>query len=188
MTSFGSITTAPLKLFHGGKSWDGPLELTGGRKGKTENGPGFYLTTSFSTARSYAKGGQRVFEMLVEPDLHWMHDVKVPLHVLVDFVHNAPKLKNRSRVLHEMELYRLRSKREMTDHVNPQLLENLMLEFSNPWGEVGKVLGNYYLSHGIDASLMKKSGEDWVILYNVKKVRSYRAVADGEDSPRIEES
>ena len=50
-------------MYHGGNKWFGQPEVRASKKGQYEGGIGLYFTTSYETARTYAKGGKVVGDL-----------------------------------------------------------------------------------------------------------------------------
>lgn len=180
----GSRTSAPLVLWHGSQRWEGPPEIREARTGNVEHGPGIYLTTSASRARLYAMGGGSVVRMEIDPELGWLEDARLPVAEMLEFVQSRPRLRKRAQI--EADLRRAQ-KRMGRDDIPAATLLNLMVNHEMLTGSHGPALAAFYVARGIDASHVTRFDEDWVVLFNPAKVRSWRKVpgGSGEDAPRI---
>lgn len=174
-------------FYHGAHRWEGPPEIRKARKGQIEHGPGLYLTTSIDTARKYAKGGGVVLRFEVETPLRWLEDARIPQTEMERFVlHDMPG--PRARRLKVIEDIRRHAARFGPD---PALLTgvlvNLLLYYEVVKGDGGPVLARYLVARGIDAGHVDKSGEDWVVLFNLDKIVRFARVDPSviEDAPRI---
>lgn len=170
-----------LVLYHGAQRWEGPPRLQPAGKNKSENGSGLYLTTNPDTARRYAKGGGSVLIFELDPDLRWADQVRIPHQEVLLFLRALPRLKHRDRIEADLAKYE-------PVGVPAFVLENLMLFHGALVGDKGPALAEFFVSQGIDAGHARQSAEDWVVLYNLDKIRSYRKVTPKEavtDSSRV---
>jgi len=176
--------SGPLVLFHGAHRWIGEPELRPAGKDKSNHGNGLYLTTSTDTARSYAKGGGQVLRFEVQP-LVFADEVRIPLETLVAFVKSLPRLKNKQAIVDDLRRYAMRVGKDM---MPAYVVENLMQNNDALKGAFGPALAAFFVEQGVDASLVTKGNEDWVVLYNLDKIESYRKATPAEllrDSPRV---
>lgn len=178
-------------LWHGSKRWDGPPRIVESRKGRVEYGPGIYLTTSIDTARKYSKGGGSVMRFEVARDLRWLEDSKIDYHHMLEFLRSRPRLRNRDKIIDDIGRYlsRRRDGGFRGDDIPAAVLVNLMVNHQAVTGEHGPALAEFYVANGIDAGVDHKGSEDWVVLFNPKKIVSHRKVPASEradDAPRVE--
>jgi hypothetical protein len=174
----------PITLYHGSHNWEGPPALRPAGKGKSEMGSGLYLTTSYNTAAKYAKGGGKILRFLIDPDLSFANNTKVSLEEAERFLQELPRLRGRPQILKDLHAAATRIGGDPFAY----MLENLMLFHKGLTGDKGPALASFFVEQGIDASLIQHHGEDWVVLYNLDKILSYRPVSSKEpveDAPRI---
>lgn len=182
-----SLHSEPLVLWHGSQHWEGPPTLQPAGKRKSEHGSGLYLTTSADTARKYAKGGGSVLRFELDPNLSFIGMTTIDLQTAIDFVRSRPRLKNRAAI--EDDMRRVAGRRP-DNRLLAVAVENLMANHGALTGSHGPALAQWYVSLGIDASLVRQSNEDWVVLYNLDKIRRYERVPAGQavDSPLLRHS
>lgn len=188
--------STPLVLWHGAHRWDGPPRIIPSRKGRVEYGPGLYLTTSVSTAASYAKGGGVLMRFELDPDIRWLEDARLPPETMIAFVKNQYRLRKKQEVIADIHRTIARSNEERSRTGKPPITElhaavlvNLMINHGALSGEHGPALAEFYVKHGIDAGIDHKGSEDWVVLFNLARIRGYKRVpvndAAARDAPRI---
>lgn len=181
-----SLVTPDLQLFHGGRL-TGPVELRT-RSKSMAYGPGFYMTTSYWTARDYRGGSGFVYRITVDGDLRWAHRVRLDGPQLDVFLGSIPRLKRRREV--NNDLFRLRARRP-DDTVSMTAVLN-MLDIHQSYGaSVARDVARAIVAAGVDASLVTSANggnEDWVVLHNVQKVRKVeRLTGPEEDAPRLKD-
>ena len=156
----------PLVFYHGAQRWEGTPSIVAHRKGHAEHGAGIYLTTSWTTASNYAKGGGSVYRFEVSPDLGWLEDARLPVAETVRWVKSLPRLKGKADIVATLE--------RVAGRVGPSIpAETLVVAFVNfgaSAGQHGPSLAEYLVAHGIDVSHVSRSGEDWVVVFNPTKV------------------
>lgn len=163
-------------LYHGTHRWEGPPTLQPAGIRKSEHGSGLYLTFDPEPARRYAKGGGYLMQFEVDADLRWLEGVRIPLNVAEDFVLSRVGLRNRKALLADL---RTHSDRMGHGEVLAAAVENLMHNHGALKGEHGPALARFFVSLGIDASRVSQSGGDWVVLYNLDKIRRWGRVTTG---------
>ena len=174
-----------LVLWHGAHRWEGPPQLRPAGKGKSEEGSGLYLTTSEQTASKYAKGGGAVLRFEIDSDLRLLEDAWLDTADVVAFVESIPRLRNKKQVLADIQ--RAAGRQPDPTKIPAYVVENLMVNHDALKGEAGPALARWFVSRGIDANVIRRSDEDWLVLYNLDKIQSYRRAKTDEvrDSPRI---
>lgn len=182
----------PLVLWHGSRAWEGKPEVRPSRKGRSEHGPGIYLTTSYQTATGYAKGGGVVQRVDVSSDLGWLEGSAVPLADMKAFVEARRGLRKKRELLADLDWSAQRTKNAGEGMLWASSLVTLFVNHEAITGDHGPALAAFLVEHGIDASLAnERSGEDWVVLFNpAKVVRVQRAPATSVpvsewDLPRV---
>lgn len=165
--------TENLVFWHGAHRWEGPVRHQPAKMTNMEHGPGFYLTTSESTARKYAKGGGTLLRVELEPEIHLLESRRLPAGNLAAFVRGIPRLRHKKEVLVDLEAARARSRDQTT--VPADVLVNLLHYYKALTGEVGPAVAEFYTSHGIDGDLVRpgsrsENDEKWLVLFNLGKI------------------
>lgn len=169
-----------LILWHGGRPWQGPVEVQEGPIRANQHGPGVYLTTSAETARKYAKGGGRVFRFALDPNLVLLDEQRLPVTEMVRWLRDQPRMRNRDKVIHD--LHRLANERN-TLELPIFFLLNLLVNHDAHGGAHGVAFARWMSQLGIDAQLVSPPGkhdEDWLVLFNPEKVLSTRPARPDE--------
>lgn len=164
-----------LRLYHGGQRWTGSAEIRPHRRGEAEHGPGIYLTTSWETARRYARGGGAVYEVALRPPRLWLEDARLSL---ADAESVVAEILGRGRRL-ERVLASLRSAsgRSPDGSLPACVLLNSFVNSDPASGGTGRDLASALARRGIGASLVHQSGEDWVVVLDPSLVRRVRRLA-----------
>lgn len=170
----GSCTTtpAPVVLYHGAQRWEGAPEIVAHRKGHAEHGPGIYLTTSYETAARYAKGGGSVYRIELDPRVGWVQDVRLPYAETAAWVKGLPRLRGKTELLAGLAYVAAR----VGDLLPGEILVNQFVNADAASGQHGPALAAFLVAHGADASHVLQSGEDWVVVFNPKVIRSVTKV------------
>lgn len=163
-------------LYHGARRWDGPPRILEGRKGRTEHGPGLYLTTSLETARKYAKGGGYVMRIELEPRLGWLNDdgKRISIEEILAFL-SIERLRNRKKITEDILRYASRTSRS---DAPLDVLVNLMVYHNALGGSIAPLVASFLVSKGVDAALVTQNNEDWVVLFNPDKIRHATRLTD----------
>lgn len=181
-----SLVTPDLQLFHGGRLV-GPVELRTRAKSMAY-GPGFYMTTSYWTAREYRGGSGFTYRITVNGNLRWAHRTRLDAQGVASFLTSIPKLKRRREVL--ADLQRLAARRPDGTVSMTAILNTLDLHQSYG-ASVAQDVARAIVAAGVDASLVTSANggnEDWVVLHNVQKVRKVeRLTGPEEDAPRLKD-
>lgn len=178
----------PIQLWHGAHNWQGPPQVRGARKGHAEAGPGLYLTTSYQTARKYARGGGATLRVTLDADLGWLEDATLSLADAVAFVQALRRCGQRTALVRDLRAYAVRlAPRLGGDTIHASALVNLAVNADAAHGDNGVLLAGFLVEHGIDASLhLATSTEDWVVVFNPKKILGVERVGAGDVPPEAD--
>lgn len=161
-----------LLTWHGGHKWEGKPEIRTSKKGQYECGPGIYSTTSLNTASKYSKGGGRIIQFTIDPDITWLEDVKIPFDEATYFVRSSRYIGRRGILLDDLTL---RFERRDQEHFKGMLplafLVNLAVNNHCLGGKGSPELAEFLVSNGAQASLHRSSvNDDWVIIFDPKAI------------------
>lgn len=163
-----------LLTWHGGHKWEGSPEIRPSKKGQYECGPGIYSTTNLNTASRYSKGGGRIIQFTIDPDITWLEDVKIPFDEAMTFVKKSDHIGKR-RILHDD----LQRSYELRDHIRFEgmlplsILVNLAVNNNCLSGKASPELAEFLTAKGAQASLHRSGDEDWVIIFDPKAITNY---------------
>lgn len=182
-------------MYHGGR-WLGDRTLRASRgrpkgtaKSRTEAGPGLYLTNVLSSARRYARGGGRVWLFELKSDLQWLEESEISRHDMENFLYDTPRMTSRKDIQEDLSKYDLRT--GDTGVLPASVLVNLMVNYNALKGDRGLALASFLVAHGIDASEVHHSGDEyWVVLFNLEKIVNVHVSgsggrAHGRDLPEV---
>lgn len=172
-----------INLLHGTKNFTGKVEIRESKKGHYESGVGFYMTTSYNTARKYASNSQNILSVTLK-DLNFLSTQhKLSIDCFLDFIDAQYRMKGKNKVM-----------REFYQHVEPdntmkvQYFINLLIMHESLTGKTGVNLANWLVEKGIDAAIENHGNQDWVILFNAEKVIDIKRDAHNfEDTKRVED-
>ena len=184
MALASTVLTPTLQLFHGGKL-EGAVELRTKAKSMAY-GPGFYMTTSYWTAREYRGGNGFVYRITVDGRLKWAHRVRFSSDEVTRFLAAIPRLKHRQEV--EADLFKQRAR--CPDGTVSVIAVLNTLDLHQAYGaKVARDVAQALVAAGVDATLVDGANggnEDWVVLHNPSKVlKVEKLTAPDEDMPRL---
>ena len=160
-------------MYHGGNKWFGQPEVRASRKGQYEGGIGLYFTTSYETARGYAKGGKVVTKVYIDKNFKNINNVDIPLNSLVEFLMSLPKLKNKKEIVDRIKNY---SEKIKSTNIPAYVLNNLIVNYEAGSGDNGIKINQFLVGHGVDAEVQSKSNEDWLVVFNANIIKNHEIV------------
>jgi hypothetical protein len=165
-----------MNLWHGGRDLEyNYREYPGSSKGNWEHGPGLYLTTHYLTARKYAKGNGKTYnvEIEIENKIN-IEDINISLTSISEFVNNFVIGKKRKVFLDSVyeNVERMNSK----DKIKASHFLNLIINFDAINSSKTKDLNNFLVENKVDYSVVNNYGgrnETVIVIFNndmIKKV------------------
>lgn len=174
---------ANITLWHGSKKWLGSPEIQPSRKGRTEHGPGIYVTTHLETAQQYAKGGGAVRKIVLNPRLI-LEQAALSLSDACDFVTTVIAKSKQAEVLDR--LVGCASRHILDDRIllgqdtqrfHAESLVALCVNGDLTPGAKGQALAEFLSSQGIDCSFSRLSGREfWGVIFNPGVILEYEKV------------
>jgi hypothetical protein len=161
------------EMYHGGARWVGGPEIQLPTKNHYEGGIGIYFTTSYLTARKYAKGGKVVTLAKIKKDYTDIEKVKVEVPELLKFVTNCPRLRKKAEIKADILRY---SERTGRAEISLGILMNLIVNYEAGSGHAGMDVVRYMVSKGVDAIRYPQPMEDWLIVLNPSIIVSHNVV------------
>jgi hypothetical protein len=184
-------------MWHGAQRWHGPPEVPRQVPESAEHGPGIYMTTSVETAREYSRGGGVLVRFEIDPDITFLEDVQIPLAAAVEFVRMTPRLVGKAAIIADLEANaarirprELRLGRATADSplmLWAEVIVNLFVNYRAIKGSHGQALARFLAGHGVDASIVTRGTDDWLVVVNPAAIRSWTVVPAGkaDDAPRL---
>lgn len=162
------------QMYHGGVQWFGiPKELIPSRKNRYEYGVGIYTTNNYQTASQYAKGSRIVQILDINKNYTDIKNVKIPLKDTINFL-SSIRLKNRAKIIEDLKFNAERMKSELID---AEIINNLMVNHEAGAGPAGVAVSQFLVRNGVDASLERKSGDEYyLIIFNPNIIRKVQKV------------
>jgi hypothetical protein len=177
-----------ISVYTGSRVWQGLPKIGPAKKTRVEFGPGLYFTTSGETARTYAKGQRTVLRVELDPKLTWLEEAIVPLDVVKRWVKGRPGLRRKKEILRDLDTNAWRTAERIGEgNIRADVLVNLMVNYRSITGPHGPALAEFLVDLGISASHVDRFGEDWIILFDPRKVISWRQYDPNDpwDLPRV---
>lgn len=161
--------------WHGSQRWAGTPELRECRKGQYECGPGIYSTTSLNTASKHSRGGGRILQLTLSPDITWLEDVKIPFDDAIQFVKSSKHIHKRRILQDDLHMtYERRDRVRLEGMLPLTYLVNLAVNNECLSGKGGPELAEFLAGQGAQASLHTSSvNDDWVIVFDPKVILAY---------------
>ena len=160
-------------MYHGGNKWLSQPEIRTSKKGQYEGGIGLYFTTSYETARTYAKGGKVVTKAHIDKGFNSIDKVNISLNSMVEFLKSLPRLKNKNEIIDRINAY---SDRLNSTNIPASVLNNLIVNYEAGSGNNGIKVNQFLVDNGVDAEVQSKSNEDWLVVFNTRIIKDYEIV------------
>lgn len=144
-----------LTLWHGGRNLQSDyLEVRAHKKGRWEHGPGLYLTTHRDTAVKYAKGGGRVYEVIIAIDpSKELNEVEISMDSATEFVERHVMQKFRSKIINDLE-----SSHDRRGRLTASTLVNLCLNYEAIPNTKTDKLRRFLIDNGVDYTEVSRYG------------------------------
>lgn len=166
-----------LQLWHGGARWIGGPEVQAPRPGRYECGPGIYLSTEYSDAYKYARGGKVTTLVDLAPELRLLEKTRLPLADVLEFAQNLPRLRKRAEILSDLKANVARRQALDPELIDASVLVNLCVNYEALSGATGLALARWLVDQGIDASWHSPGGDRyWLVVFNPKVIKAFKVV------------
>ncbi len=167
-------------LYHGGRNLEfNYRDMIIHKKGRWEYGPGLYLTTHKETARKYAKGGGRVYDVTVELNNDIKH-TEISLDSAIEFIKRYCLKSKQAQIIDD-----LKSNLNRLGKLYAYVIVNLCINLDALPQSKTPFLRKYLIENGVDYAIDRYhlSNEFVVIVYNPDIIKSIKKTTD--DSPSI---
>lgn len=169
MTGFKDWMNSNLiKLYHGGQNWNEKPTIFPSKGKRYEHGNGIYLTTSYNTARKYAKGGKVVLAVYIDSNFKKISDIKIAKTEMLEFLKSNP-VRHKKEIIQDIES-------RYKDIVPLYVLNNLIVNYESGSGNIGLAVNKFIVSHGADLEVVNQHDEDWVVVFNPKIIKKWEKV------------
>ena len=167
-----------MNFFHGGDL----DEIKDNPKYKSDRqhfGSGLYLTTSYDVAKKYAKGNRKFYLVTVENG-NEIHDVKLNINVLIEFI-NQNFSKNVAKKILELANYKI-----YNNEVPAYLINNILINHKFLRPKNTPMWRNFLVSNGIDYEIVDNAfgfNETMMILFNTRKIKYVKRILPTDRLP-----
>lgn len=170
-----------LTLWHGGKL-DFIEDQMKFKKGRTEYGPGLYLTTHYQTALKYSKGSRKLYQVIIEKGKD-AANTKLPLSEVKEFINQYVIKKKVKEITEAVEKYYKRAKK-----VTAESVINIMINYEALSTGKQDELRKFLLSQGVDYLTVNNpfgwGDQVMIVLFNPKKIVK-KVVVEPKDEIKV---
>lgn len=165
--------TNTITLYHGGRGleYGGYREVVANAKGRWEHGPGLYLTTSYERAMSYAKGGRKVYKVVIKQG-NDIRSAMIPYQAVENFVKQYVVGAKRKSIMEDIKRTMSRMK---IDTVPATAFINLLINSDAMKSSYTPQLNDFLVDNNIDYAIVNSYGgadETVVALFNRDLIQS----------------
>ncbi len=164
------------EVYHGGRRWYGPPEINPPKQGRYEHGIGLYFTTNLETARKYGK--RYVTKAKIKNNFVDLKDVKLPIDEIIYFL--KTNFSNSKSIQQDVFNY---SKRTNRNTISLDILNNIIVNAKFGNKRTYKIIVEFFVKNGVDASVIEQSGEQWLVVFNPSIIIDYDLV-DYKSNPQ----
>lgn len=166
-----------LTLYHGGRGLEfNYMDIFPNAKGRWEHGPGLYLTTSYSRAYQYARGGRKIYKVVIKRGNN-LRGATIPFDNVLNFVKSYIVTSKRRKFVDELTEIMLRY--DLTDSVPADNFTNIIINDDLLPSSKTPALTQFLVDNGIDYSIVSSYGganETVVVLFNRNLILSAKPV------------
>jgi hypothetical protein len=167
------LESRQMTLWHGGNIKDRIGDSISHKKGRWEYGPGLYLTTHYQTAKKYATGSKKFYQITISQGTD-INDVDLDYNEVITFVKTHLIKNKQQRILDTLE------RRQSSGKVPANILLNLIINDDAMQNSKTNILMDFFVDNGIDYALVPNAfgwHEMMVVLFNSKKIVSKKIIS-----------
>lgn len=168
-----------IKIWHGSHRWEGPPEIRPLKTGKYEFGPGIYTTTNLSRAARYAKGGGKVVQFEIDPDVKWLSGAEIPFDDMISFVENSCHIRKKRILVKDIkECWDAKDRESSNGMIPMSFLVNLGVNNECFSGKGGIEVAEFLADNDVQADLCRRTGdEEWVVIFDPEVIKSHKVLS-----------
>jgi len=154
-----------VRFYHGGSSlFNTEPKIMDTKKGRYEYGPGIYLTTSYDTARKYAKGNKVVHLVEIKANKIVLPiDIKIELTDTIELISKKISMSSKNR---EKMISDLKRSFEQRQYLTANTVISLLVNNEVLKGSAGPKVSEWLSHMGVTADFNQMSNEEWLIVFN----------------------
>ena len=160
-----------LTLWHGG-NLEFAQENISHKGGRWEHGPGLYLTTHYDTARKYAKGSRKLYQIVIRKGTN-ITEVNIPIAVVKEFIDTYFVRARKKDVAERID------KRVKDNKINADTFLNITFNEQAIKNTDTDKLREFLVKQGVDYSIVDNAfgwSERMIVLFNMRNIVSKRIV------------
>lgn len=166
-----AMETTLITMWHGGRGLEYSYnEMRGNNSNQMEYGPGLYLTSYYSTAYKYAKGGGKTYLVSFLPGAN-IDDVNLSFEGLFEFIART-RFKNKKPLIEFI-------KRKYPGTIPASNFLNLLVNYESMIPSVSALVRQYLVDNGADYLVSHGYGgthQTIVVIFNPKVIKKVQIV------------
>ena len=165
-----------ITMWHGGRDLEHSYKESISAKGLWEHGPGLYLTTSYSRARQYAKGGGTTYKVIVQEG-NDITNIQIPIEKVTDFIGSHVIKNKRDELL--TDIHSNMKRMNVTSHIKAEHFLNLVINLEAIKKTNTDKLSDFLVESGADYGFTSHYGgndETIMVIFNKAKIQSVKRV------------
>ena len=159
-------------IFYHGGNLDNYSPIISHKKGRFEYGPGLYATEHLDTARKFAKGSRKLYQLIIEKG-NDINDVEFDIKSCLSFIKNYVMVDKRKLVAEIMQEYIKDNK------IKGYIFNNILTNNNAIKPTRTKNWRQFLIENGADYEIMHKTygfNEKMIVLYNMNKIKDIKRI------------
>lgn len=155
-----------MSLWHGGNLEEAYDDSMSHKKGRSEFGPGLYLTTHYQTAKKYAKGSRKFYQITISKGID-IKDATLPEASVKEFINTYVIKNKRNDVIYSVDKYTKDGNVQASIFLN-SIVNNEAIKPVNT-GTLRQFLVNNHIDYQIVDNAFGWH-ERMIVLFNMRKI------------------